>query len=817
MGKKCLSKKMKSIVSLSAVTAMLLGQIVPVNAAVSQDSNTTSSTQKYRNVMYYGDWSIWGGQDNFYPQDIPADQLTHLNFAFMDFNSSGELQFTDKDAACGHPLGHEGITYGDINGGILNEFQVLKIENPNLKIGVSLGGWSKSGDFTAVCKNASTRAKFIENVLAFIKYTNMDFVDIDWEYPTAQRDPDTCDNSRDEGTKDGCPEDRQYFIDLLKDFRTALDKQGKELGKTYELSAALPAPIAKVESGIDVEQAFKYLDFANIMTYDMRGAWDPISGHQTALYTNPNDPYAGLGLSIDESVKYYESQGAPSEKIVIGAAYYTRGWECVANDGTDSNNPGLFGTAKKEYRDADNTLTTGALPELPLKDGDGGRRTGTWAYRSLDDLKVKYPGLKEYWDDTAKAPYLYNEETGAFFTYDNARSIQEKCKYVKENNLGGMIAWMASMDAPTDSSSTVRDELTKVTKQALYGDEELKANAVSFEPLDLSISMSKGAGAYGTGGTITMTITNNSKVTSSGEVLSSVETAAKSIKNAKVYIETEGITITGSNYPTPAVTQEDGYSVLDLGGLFEGKIWSPGTSKTFTLTTSEEPENLDGILSVFITQRMYPAAPEYNKQILVGPDSENQIIDSNGNALPTISGLKKTYLTIKDSFDPLAGVTSYDREDGDLTDRIKVTGSVNTSKVGTYTLTYSVTDNNGATRTATRDVIVKYKSYIEEDNYDPTKKYVQGDVVVYNGHYWELIYLTDGGYKPGEHPLFWKDLGEARVEIIEDEDEPSIVTLAQVAALYRVKKTDANYDANCDINSDGIIDIVDIVLVAKSM
>ncbi|MBC8824499.1 chitinase, partial [Escherichia coli] len=72
---------------------------------------------------------------------------------------------------------------------------------------------------------------------------------------------------------------------------------------------------------------------------------------------------------------------------------------------------------------------------------------------------AKTPTLKEYWDDTAKAPYLYSKETGEFYTYDNTRSIGYKAQYVKDNNLGGMISWMQSQDKTT--TSTKRDELTK--------------------------------------------------------------------------------------------------------------------------------------------------------------------------------------------------------------------------------------------------------------------------------------------------------------------------------------------------------------------
>ncbi len=138
MIRKKLYKKSKPIVALTAIAAMLITGVTPVRATVNKTTDfapnaVQQSTQKYRNVMYYGDWSIWGGQGNFYPKDIPADQLTHLNFAFVDFDAQGVLKFTDKDAATGHPLGNAGVTYGDVNGGILNAFQVLKSENPNLK------------------------------------------------------------------------------------------------------------------------------------------------------------------------------------------------------------------------------------------------------------------------------------------------------------------------------------------------------------------------------------------------------------------------------------------------------------------------------------------------------------------------------------------------------------------------------------------------------------------------------------------------------------------------------------------------------------
>ncbi len=144
MAKRALKKRAKKLVVFCTLTSILLGTTIatfPVTTVQASEKQTQSQRQNQkRNVMYYGDWSIWGGQGNFYPKDIPADQLTHLNFAFLDFDANGNLQFTDKDAAVGAPVGEEGVQWGGANAGILSAFQELRAKNPNLKIGISVGG-----------------------------------------------------------------------------------------------------------------------------------------------------------------------------------------------------------------------------------------------------------------------------------------------------------------------------------------------------------------------------------------------------------------------------------------------------------------------------------------------------------------------------------------------------------------------------------------------------------------------------------------------------------------------------------------------------
>ncbi|MBR4863989.1 MAG: polysaccharide deacetylase family protein [Oscillospiraceae bacterium] len=100
----------------------------------------------------------------------------------------------------------------------------------------------------------------------------------------------------------------------------------------------------------------------------------------------------------------------------------------------------------------------------------------------------------------------------------------------------------------------------------------------------------------------------------------------------------------------------------------------------------------------------------------------------------TLKGDKRVVLAWGDGY-PEPGFTAVDNCEGDVTSRVKVSGSVSIYRPGTYTLTYSVADAFGNVGSATREVVVK--------EWEPAP---EGEA---NGN-GKVIYLTfDDG--PGPH------------------------------------------------------------------
>ena len=93
------------------------------------------------------------------------------------------------------------------------------------------------------------------------------------------------------------------------------------------------------------------------------------------------------------------------------------------------------------------------------------------------------------------------------------------------------------------------------------------------------------------------------------------------------------------------------------------------------------------------------------KTIIVTVNPKMEVL----NEAPVIHATDKT-ITVGDTFDPMAGVTATDAEDGNLTAKIEVKkNDVDTTTPGKYEVTYKVTDSHGASFTKSITVTVNPK------------------------------------------------------------------------------------------------------------
>ena len=122
-------------------------------------------TPQYRNVMYYGEWSIYAGQKNYTPDKIPGNYITHLNFAFMDVDENGNVISTDTWADFQNPNVGFSASADSPWAGVAPAMIQLRDMYPNMKIGFSVGGWTRSGDFPKVAASSAKRKAFAENIV----------------------------------------------------------------------------------------------------------------------------------------------------------------------------------------------------------------------------------------------------------------------------------------------------------------------------------------------------------------------------------------------------------------------------------------------------------------------------------------------------------------------------------------------------------------------------------------------------------------------------------------------------------------------------
>ena len=191
------------------------------------------------------------------------------------------------------------------------------------------------------------------------------------------------------------------------------------------------------------------------------------------------------------------------------------------------------------------------------------------------------------------------------------------------------------------------------------------------------------------------------------------------VKNSKIYMTLE---FTDSQY-----------SLIDnIRVTVDGKTtnFEKSSDKKYTV----ELESLDSNIQLSYNVNIpIPNMPPHDFTVNVKL-AETPELETKNNA-PVINVVDLS-IYVGDKFDPLSGATSgvaTDEEDRDLTSKIEVVGDVDTTKAGNYTVTYKVTDSQGATTTKTITVIVLEKEASSEDKLE-NGKYTIKNTTTYSGN-----------------------------------------------------------------------------------
>ena len=316
--------------------------------------------------------------------------LTHINYAHGRFHNpstgDGGIDVTSPEK--------------------LKKIVALKSQNPNLKVMLMIGGWGEKADgFSMMARSATKRTAFCQSVKQIIETYKLDGVDIDWEYPTYPAEGNGAD-----------PSDTQNFNLVLKELR-------QTIGSSKIISYASSANAKYV----DWKTAIQYIDYVNVMTYDMGSAPD---GHNSPLYRSNKFDHR----SCDESIGLHKSAGIPLDRLVLGIPFY----------GKSEKNPStqIFEYSVK-YRE---------IPDILEKGMYKGKKMSVTVTRK--------------WEPTSKVPYLVDSNGKNVLSYDDPESVDLKGKYVLSKGLLGAMFWEYRHD-------TDKQTLLKALVNAIYGQESV--------------------------------------------------------------------------------------------------------------------------------------------------------------------------------------------------------------------------------------------------------------------------------------------------------------------------------------------------------
>jgi len=323
------------------------------------------------------------GYCTYYGTQTPdASLVTHINYAFAELYirngkyNSFKLQGDEKR---------------------FQQIVNVKKEHPEIKICLSFSHTvvnsdnQQAGGFSVMASTEEGRKAFAEDCLAFIRKWGIDGIDIDWEFPGISWSGHACDPAH----------DVENHVLLMKQLR-------ETLGNNYLLTYAGYVMNVRGEEGnrkfIDIAAVDPYVDFVNLMTYDIASGAE---GEHQSAWDRP-DYYWDCVRAIDA----YISAGVSPSKLVLGIPFYARhAWD---------NSDGYKGCV------------------------------------DYNKFESEYPASKGFkidnWDDKGMVPYI-TKDGRMWAGYDNPKSIGLKAEKILNLGMKGLMYWDYDAD---DAAGTLR-------------------------------------------------------------------------------------------------------------------------------------------------------------------------------------------------------------------------------------------------------------------------------------------------------------------------------------------------------------------------
>ncbi|WP_372434542.1 chitinase C-terminal domain-containing protein [Vibrio alginolyticus] len=460
-----------------------------------------------RVIGYFTSWRSGDDpQSTYLVKDIPWEQLTHINYAFVSIGSDGKVNVGDVNDPNNPATGKTwpGVEV-DPALGFKGHFGALATykQKHDVKTLISIGGWAETGGhfdtngdrvadggFYTMTTNADGSInhagieKFATSAVEMMRQYKFDGLDIDYEYPTSMA------GAGNPYDKDFMEPRRQYlwasYQELMKVLREKLDAASAQDGIHYMLTIAAPSS-GYLLRGMETFDVTKYLDYVNIMSYDLHGAWNDHVGHNAALFDTGKDSelaqwnvygtaaYGGIGYLNTDWAYHYFRGSMPAGRINIGVPYYTRGWqgvtggenglwgraalpnqaECQPGTGEGEKNNcghGAIGIDNM-WHDTDpkgNEMGAGSNPmwhAKNLESGIWGSYAAAYGLDPVNDPSDKFVGTyTRHYDSVAVAPWLWNAEKSVFLSTEDKASIEVKADYVIDKEIGGIMFWELAGD-----------------------------------------------------------------------------------------------------------------------------------------------------------------------------------------------------------------------------------------------------------------------------------------------------------------------------------------------------------------------------------